>query len=46
MQGLGVSILIKAQTATLGTNLIAALGGTGGTGNGYGGSGGGRKDCP
>ena len=38
--GAGGSVLIKAQTATLGTNLIAALGGTGGTGNGYGGSGG------
>lgn len=38
--GAGGSILLKAQAATLGTNLILASGGTGGGTDGFGGNGG------
>lgn len=38
--GAGGSVLIMAQTATLGTNLITASGGSGGTGSGGGSNGG------
>jgi hypothetical protein len=38
--GAGGSILLKAQTATLGTGVIVALAGSGGTSNGHGGDGG------
>lgn len=38
--GSGGSILVKTQTATAGTNLITATGGSGGSGSGNGGNGG------